>query len=59
MMPGTEGKKIKKMSAPKDHVPAANLDSDKVISEFIEQQERLLLLLEKAREINIEKSKEL
>jgi hypothetical protein len=57
MMPGTEGKKMKKMSAPKNHVPAANPDSHKVISEFIEQQEGLLLLLEKSRRIDIEKAK--
>lgn len=56
MMLPKEGKP-KKMSAPKDHQPIANLDADKVVSEFIDQQERLLVLLEKARKINLEKAK--
>jgi hypothetical protein len=57
MMPSGEGKKMKKMSAPKDHRPVANLDSDKVLSEFIDQQERILALLEQARTIDIEKAR--
>lgn len=57
MMPAVGDKKIKKMSAPKGHRPTANLDAEKVVSEFIEQQEKLLSLLEKARTINIEKEK--
>jgi len=47
--------KQKKMKAPKEHQPVANLDSDKVISEFIDQQEKLLALLEQSREINLNK----
>ena len=57
MIPDRKGKKMKKMSSPKDHVPLVNLNSDEVISEFIEQQERLLSLLGKARQINLEKAK--
>lgn len=57
MMPSQENKKMKKMSAPKSYIPVADLDTDKVISEFIDQQEGLLSLLEKARSINIEKVK--
>jgi len=49
--------KAKKMSAPKAHQPVADLDADKVVSEFIDQQERLLVLLEKARKINLEKAR--
>jgi hypothetical protein len=57
MKPDTEGKKMKKMSAPKNHTPTVELDSDKVLSEFIDQQERMIKLLERARKINLEKSK--
>lgn len=57
MKPQTGGKKMKKLSAPKNHTPVPDLDSDKVISEFIEQQEKLLSLLEQARKINLEKAK--
>lgn len=57
MDPKPKGKKMKKMSAPKNHKPAANLDTHKVVSEFIEQQEHLLTLLEKARKIDLEKAR--
>ena len=57
MMPPTKGKKMKKMSSPKNHYPSADVDSDSVIQEFINQQEKMLSLLEEARSINIEKSK--
>ncbi|MCW3106054.1 MAG: DinB family protein, partial [Segetibacter sp.] len=57
MMPGTDEKKMKKMSAPANHSPVASLDSDKVLSEFIDQQEKLVSLLEQARKINLEKAK--
>lgn len=57
MMPENKGKKMKKMSAPKNHIPDANLDCVKVISEFIDQQEKMLQLLEKARKIDLNKAK--
>jgi hypothetical protein len=57
MTPDPKGKKIKKMSAPKNHMPAADLNSDNVLCEFIEQQERILKLLEQARNINLEKAR--
>ena len=57
MMPDTKEKKMKKMSAPKNHTPAATLDSDKVLSEFIDQQEKILSLLEEARKVDIGKAK--
>lgn len=56
MMLPREGK-LKKMTSPKDHRPAADLDTDKVISDFIDQQEKLLVLLEKARKINLNKAR--
>jgi hypothetical protein len=49
-----EGKQMK-MKAPKEHQPVADLDSDKVISEFIDQQEKLLALLEQSKEISLNK----
>jgi hypothetical protein len=48
--------KMKKMSAPKDHTPVANLDVPNVIAEFIDQQERLLVLLEKAAHIDMNRT---
>lgn len=39
-----------KMSAPKNHVPGEHLDADKVVNEFIEQQRRLLQLLDRSKE---------
>ncbi|MEI6950489.1 DinB family protein [Paraflavisolibacter sp. H34] len=50
MLPKEKG--MKKMKAPKDHIPASNLDSDAVLREFIDQQEQLLLLLERAKGID-------
>ena len=50
------GEKIKKMSSPKDHTPMAELDAVKVIAEFMDQQERLLHLLDKAAEIDLNKA---
>jgi len=57
MMPERDGKKMKKMSAPKNHTPDADLDSYKVVSEFIDQQEKILKLLEEARKIDLNKAK--
>ncbi len=57
MKPDTVGRKMKKMKAPKNHTPISNLDSDKVLSTFIDQQERLLKLLEESRKININTAK--
>jgi hypothetical protein len=53
MEPSEEGKKLKKMKAVKEHSPVAHLNSDQVISEFIDQQEWLLSLLERAKKINL------
>jgi hypothetical protein len=56
MMPGNAGTVTKKMSSPKDHYPGSNTDSYKVIAEFIEQQERLLSLLEAAQDVDLNKA---
>jgi hypothetical protein len=57
MLPQQQGKKLKKMKSPKDHVPEANGNVAEVLAEFIDQLERLLVLLEKAKTINIAKAK--
>lgn len=56
MMPSNNGSVSKKMSSPKNHYPVSNADSYKVIAEFIEQQEKLLQLLEAARAIDLNKA---
>jgi len=53
MMPSTDGIVKKKMKSPSAHAPTNNAESFAVIATFIEQQEKLLLLLEKARKKNI------
>ena len=42
-----------KMKAPKGYVPAASLQTEGVINEFVDQQNKLLQLLERAREHNL------
>lgn len=56
MMPGADGAVGKKMSSPKNHYPVSNADSYKVIAEFIEQQEKLLQLLDEAQSIDLNKA---
>lgn len=50
MQPGNSTKKYR---SPKDHAPVADLDAAAVIAEFIEQQERLIMYLRKAKSVNI------
>ena len=57
MEPTTEGRVTKKYKAPKDHIPVANLDSKKVLSEFIESQNRLIDFLQQAEHTDIGKLK--
>jgi hypothetical protein len=42
-----------KMKAPKGYVPAVALNPEMVINEFVEQQQQLLQLLDRARERNL------
>ena len=44
--------KVSKMNSPKDHRPVKIFESHLVVSEFIDQQERLLLLLRKCASAN-------
>lgn len=57
MMPERDGKKMKKMSAPKNHTTDADLESYQLVSELIYQQEKKLKLLEEARKIDLNKAK--
>lgn len=57
MLPQVGNKKIKKMKSPKDHVPKTDINVAATIAEFIDQQEKILVLLEKARTINISQAK--
>lgn len=50
MQPGSS---VKKYRSPKDHSPVADLNAAAVIAEFIEQQERLIIQLRKAKAVNI------
>lgn len=56
MKPGEDGLVAKKMSSPKNHYPSSNADSHKTIATFIEQQEKLLQLLESAKEVDLNKA---
>ena len=53
MLPKENGTISKKMNSPKNHQPKNNADSFAVIAEFIEQQEKILQLLENARNYNL------
>lgn len=55
MLTNTDGTPAKKMSSPKNYSPQTNEDSYGVIAEFIEQQERLLNLLRKAKRVDLNK----
>lgn len=53
MLNNADGTPVKKMSAPKAYSPETNNDSFAVIAEFIEQQEKMLLLLRKAKKVDM------
>jgi hypothetical protein len=53
MMPGTDGKPSTKINSPKDHAPKTIIESRLVISEFIDQQEKLLALLNTAKKFDL------
>ena len=53
MLPNTEGALKSKMNAPKNAIPPQDLDARAVLAEFIEQQERLLTLIERARQVDL------
>lgn len=53
MMPGKDGKVANKMNAPKDHRPIVELNATAVVTEFINGQQKLLTLLQKATNTDI------
>jgi len=53
LAPSAKGTVKYKMNAPKDHRPSPHLDHQPVIRTFLEQQQTLLELLEKAKTKNI------
>lgn len=57
MMPTADGKLAKKMKSPRDHAPKIIIESHSVIAEFIDQQEKLLQLLRKAKEIDLNRNR--
>jgi len=56
MLPKDAAGTVKKLKSPKSHTPMTNSNSDAAIATFIDQQEMLLQLLEKAREIDLRKA---
>jgi len=56
MLPSKSGS-IKKMNSPGAHVPKSILMSHEVITSFIDQQEKMLQLLEAAKKIDLNKTK--
>ncbi len=53
MQPKEDGSLSRRMKSPQKHQPQNNADSHLVIAEFIEQQERLLILLEEAKQLDL------
>ena len=53
MMSNEQGVPAKKMKAPKNYVTSNEGNSDCTITKFIDQQEKMLLLLEEAKEVNL------
>ena len=57
MLPAANGSVAKKMKSPKDHAPTQISESHLVIAEFIDQQEKLLSLLQQAKLVNLNRCK--
>lgn len=57
MEPKMDGKPGMRMQAPKAYRPLADLDAGKVVSEFIEWQQKTKVLLDQAKLVNIQKVK--
>ena len=55
MQPAANGRPVKKMKAPKAHIPANSRPAHEVIGEFIDQQEQMLHLLRMAEKFNLQK----
>ncbi|ACU57976.1 DinB family protein [Chitinophaga pinensis] len=57
MLPKADGQAGMKMQAPKAYRPLADLDAGKVVHEFIEWQEKINALLDRARLVNLQQIK--
>lgn len=57
MLPRPDGALKKKMLSPKNARPSADPQALKMLAEFIDQQERLLQLLEAAKGVNLHKTR--
>ena len=57
MKPKNNGQITNKMQAPRSHRPSRDIGNDIVLKEFLEQEQLLLGLLDKADEVNLEKSR--
>jgi hypothetical protein len=57
MLPGNDGKICNRMNAPKDHRPQIQLDTSKVLDEFMNAQQLLTAYLNEAAETDIAKLK--
>ncbi len=55
MLPQPGGGLKKKMKAPKNAIPSANPDARAMLAEFIEQQEQMVVLLNAAGEVSLNK----
>ena len=53
MKPKNDGSISSKMKAPKHSIPPPEHDAKSIVAEFIDQQEKILQLLEQARNVNI------
>ncbi|MBC9911242.1 DinB family protein [Chitinophaga varians] len=57
MQPTPEGKLRSRMKSPKGHLPSVQPDAAMVLHEFIQQQEMMEALMDRAAKINIQKAK--
>lgn len=57
MQPTPEGKLRSRMKSPKGHLPSVQPDAGMVLREFIQQQEMMESLMDRAAKINIQKAK--
>jgi hypothetical protein len=57
MLPTENGQLRSKMKSPKDHHPPVKLDASHVVSTFLNQQQTIEQLLQRAQKVNIQKVK--
>jgi hypothetical protein len=57
MEPKVDGTLAMRMQAPKDYRPLSDLDAAKVVAEFIEWQQKTMILLDQAKLVNLQKIK--